>query len=308
MARQINDIYQSLTEAFVFYAGEVGFSVDPSKWKKTDYKRLTLFAVAVGIGILEQLFDSFKSDTEDTLKVLSPQTKPWFRDRMINLFEFNSTTVPIVQLDTSLDPLTGVARLTPFYPSPNASNRIIKYCSVVSGSFGNTVIKVAAQSNGVPIKLTPSQLSTAASFIAIISDPGMNYSVVSLDSDKLFLQLDVYYNGNYSAVIEQRVTDAIKNYLRSIPFDGVIKLSNLVDAIKEVEGVGYDGDVVLVNVQARPDSVSVGLGTDLIKDNLEILREWPTVAGYIIPETSSGFLLSDNRTGTTIKNLNLIPQ
>ena len=103
----------------------------------------------------------------------------------------------------------------------------------------------------------------------------------------------VYYNGSYSAVIQANVIAGINAFLASLPFDGSMQLSDLEAAIRNVEGVN---DLILNNVVSRQDSVALANGTYLVQNNQYISRKWPTVSGYIVPETTTGFTLADTLT------------
>jgi hypothetical protein len=70
-------------------------------------------------------------------------------------------------------------------------------------------------------------------------------------------------------------------------------VSDLEIAIKNAAGVK---DVVLKNVYARKDTTLFASATKLIEDNCVILRGWDTIAGYIVPETTSGQTLNDSLT------------
>jgi hypothetical protein len=299
MARSISQIRDLLIQGLKDRAALVGITINPTNWSEHDYKLLLLDTVATAGGINEQIHDSAILDIEDNIKVIAPQTPQWFKNLMLNMFEYNSVTVPIIQFDA----LT----FTPYYINPNPANRIIKYCSVVPGVFGTTLIKIASETASLPSQITGLPLSAAQTFINTLAIPGINYVVDSRNSDKLFMQLDVYYNGLYSAIIEANVIAAIENYLKSIPFDGYVSLSFLKLAILNVSGVT---DCVINNMQARADVTSVGAGTNLVLNNLEVQRNFSTIAGYIVLEDTAGanWRLSDFRVGSAgIKNLNLIP-
>lgn len=307
MARSSEVIAGFLRDALVAAAATIGIVINPNNWSVTDYKRLFIEIFASSQNIQEQLYDSFVEDVEAIALVAPPQNAPWIQDKMLNLFEYNAITVPIVQFDTTT--------FAPYYPNPNTNNRIIKYCSVKATSFGVTLIKVASQTSSLPSQISATPLSAIQTFANLIGVPGIIYNVVSEAADRLFLQLDVYYNGLYSAVIEANVIAAINAYLAyvsTVQFDGEITLTDLEGRIRAVAGVN---DVVLYNVQARANGTTVGTGTNLILNNLELQRNWSTVAGYIIPEDAIsgtlvwGWKLTEFRFGfPTIKNLNLIVQ
>lgn len=301
MAREISVIYKSLENAFVAQAASLGITINPSNWSVFDYKKMFLDLFATSQGIQEQLYDANVQDVENLLKILSPQTPEYIRDKLINVFEYNASTVPIAQLDTKT--------FIPFYPNPNPSQRIIKYCAAVSGKNATSLIKIAGQSSGAPVAITGSALSAAQTFVNNFLFPGLEYIVTSSNSDKLFMQLDVEFDGRYSSVIQASVIKAIEDFLLDIStnkFNGKFILSDLFYAIKNVTGVL---DVYFLNVKPRSDSATVGTGADIVKDGDWNNIDYEMVSGYMIPENTAGanWRLDDYRSGASgAKNLNLI--
>ena len=164
-------------------------------------------------------------------------------------------------------------------------------CSVTTNLSNNVIVKVAT--GEPPAALSSPQLSALQSYINEIGIAGVIYNVTSQESDKLYVQANVYYQGQYSAVIEQNVIEAIETFLSSIPFNGQMKVLDLERAIRAVEGVN---DVVLVNVKARADATAFASGSFLVQDQQTIGRLWSTIAGYIVGETDSGNTLADSLT------------
>lgn len=299
MARTINNIQSGIIAALVSLAAAAGLTIIPAEWSDYDYRQLLTYVMAQATASLEQLFDAFKIDVEAQVAVAAPQTGPWYQNIMLNLFEYDATAVPIVQLDTTTD-------FAPYYPDPNPAYRIIKYCSATSAALGTNAVKIAKQVSGAPAALSSPELDAAQSFLNTIAGPGIVNNAVSLNADNLFMQMDVYYRGLYAAVIQTDVIAAINAYLATIPFNGVVILTDLLEAIKAVPGVT---DMVWNNVQARADLTAFGAGTNLVSLNTVVQKQWSTVAGYIIPETTSGFTLTDARVSDpSINNLNLIAE
>jgi len=55
-------------------------------------------------------------------------------------------------------------------------------------------------------------------------------------------------------------------------------------------------DVVLNNVRGRDDASSFSNGIDLVLNNTVISRQWNTIAGYIVQETTTGKTFADSLT------------
>jgi hypothetical protein len=286
-ARSIETIQAQLLTALVAKAAAVGITIVPAEMSAYDYRLLLTYMAAVGDNSLEQLWVAYMADVNAIVAAAAPQTGPWFQQQMY-LFQFDATTPQVLQFNTT--------NFTVGYPTVNAAKRVIKYCSVVPGIFGTTTIKVAAQVAGAPADLDTAfagALAAAQSYVNILAVPGLIYNVQSGNSDKIYIDADIYYQGGYSAVIQERVEAAITAYLGGIPFNGTVLLSSLEVAIRAVTGVN---DIVVNNVQARADATSYGSGTDLVVGNTVVSRRWATVAGYIVPETATGHTLADSLT------------
>jgi len=285
MATSKATILQRLKDYMKLKGADVGITITPDNWSRTDYKSLQFEAIAEEGAIQEQLYDQFTIDQELIAQRASPQTAQWFQWQMLNLFEYDATDVPIVQLK--------LPELYPYYTSPNPNYRIITFCSVVKGVAGTTLIKVAKGTT--PTVLTSPELSSAQSFVNIIGIDGLNYNVVSYLADRLYIDAEIFYNGLYSAVISDTVIAAITTFLASIPFNGSVELGSLLAAIRSVEGVNR---VVFNNIQARADSTAYGSGTNMVQTKAWIQDVWPTYAGYIIPEDTVTHTLADSLTFT----------
>jgi hypothetical protein len=327
MARSVSQIYSSLCDFLVAAGASVGVAITPSLWSQTDYKRLTLSAISDGIGFEEQLNDAFISEVEGIVLTNPPQNQAWFRQKMFE-FQFNSTTpqIPQITLDVYTNDRTGnkISILAIIW-NLNVNYQIIKYCTVKYG-VSNCLIKVAAQSNNLPVDLEtayPGSLAAVKSFINMVASPGITYVVTSGISDWLFLQVDVYYKGSYSATIFNDVSSAITTFLNGISYDGLFKLSSLETAILNVTGVD---DLEFINVALRPDynsfdgGVTSTFGTSLqqylVSSTDQLGRNYNPASGYIAVEngTSTGTpspvpnsQLGDFRVGSSgILNLNCI--
>lgn len=271
MARTYQTILNSLKASYATLAAAVGITANPSLWSKTDQKSLILSSLATQQAIEEQLYDSFTSNIETKIQVVAPQTGLYLQDKLLNLFEYNAVAVPIVQLDTVL--------FFPYYPNPNASFNVIKFCSVRRANFGTVNVLIAGGVIGTPVSLSGAIVSAAQAFINIITFDGINYVVNSFDCDWLdILGITVYFNGLYSAVILGTINMAIQVYLAGIPFDGSIYLDDLLMAIRNVVGVNR---VIFNNIQTRKNTDTYGSGNNLVLNNNWVSDNYKTYAGYI---------------------------
>jgi hypothetical protein len=275
MARTIDQIQQEIILAKEATAELAGLSNSRrATW------RLWTRIVATVQSYSEQLSDVFKSEIETLLSKGAPSTPLWIQDQ-VRKFQYDATNPQVLTMDN----------FAPKYTIVDETLRIVTRCSVKT-DFSN-VVNVKVAKSDVPEPLDNSEKSALQDYVTMIGTAGINYLVSSSESDKLYIEADIYYRGQYSAIISDTVKLAISDFLKNIPFDGKLLLSDLEIAIKSVAGVK---DVLLKNVYARKDVTLFASATKLIENNTIVLRGWDTIAGYIVTETTSGYTLNDSLT------------
>jgi len=275
VARPIAEIQTQILDNIA--ADSVLGSLLTSTSKRAIYRNFA-YIIAVAINALEQLIDIFTANVESIAAKAAPATPAWLQDQIFK-FQYSATNPQVIQL---ID-------FAPAYPVPDTTLQIITRCSVTTNLSNSVIIKVAK--GDTPGPLTSDELSALQDYINTIGIAGVVYTATSNDSDKLYVQANVYYKGQYSAVIQANVIAAIESFLSAIPFNGQAKVTDLENAIRNVDGVN---DVVLVNVKARANSTAFASGSYLVQNQQVIGRLWNTVAGYIVGETDSGNTLADS--------------
>lgn len=242
--------------------------------------RLFAYVQASAILLLEQIIDTFITANELKISQGIPATASWLNSKVLE-FQYSATNPQIVQL----------VNFVPVYPVVDKSLRLITRCSVVTTLSSQVIVKVAK--NDPPVALTSTELSSLQSYINQIGVIGVNYNTQSLTSDKLYIDAEVYFDGQYSTVISARVISAINTFLSTLSFNGILKVSDIELAIRGVVGVS---DVLLKNVKMRSDVTPFTGGTFLIQNNTVISRIFPTISGYIVGETTTGNTFTDKLT------------
>jgi hypothetical protein len=246
------------------------------------------FVIAFGIAYLEQLIDVFVAQSESQVSIAAAASAPWLQAQSFK-FQYSDTNPQIAQLNATT--------FAWFYPQVDTSLCIISQCAVSTDLVGNCTLKVAT---GNPAQaLTMDQLTQYQTFINTIGAT-IKYDCQSTPPDQMYVQAEVFYNGQYSAVIQSNVTQAINNFFANLSeganfgtISGYVKMSALQNAIESVVGVT---DCILQNVSARADGTSYGSGTNLVLAQTLLSRYWPTAAGYVIAETTTGHTLADSLT------------
>lgn len=277
MARTVDQIQQQIIDTKVATTELVGLN---STSKRAIWRLWTrIFATATSY--LEQLMDALKVAIDLAISKAAPATPAWIQDKVFK-FQYDSTNPQIIQLINTV----------PQYVTVNTALCIITRCSVTTNL--NNVVLVKVAKSDPPEALDSLQLASLQGYLNTIGAAGVTYLAVSSNPDKLYVQADIYFNGGYGAVIQTTVIAAINNYLAIFSlnqFNGSMLISDLEAAIKSVPGVI---DVVLSNVRARKDSDLFAAGTDLVLNQQVISRLWPTVAGYIVEEDTSGQTFADS--------------
>jgi hypothetical protein len=245
--------------------------------------QLWTYIVATSIAILEQLLDVFVVNVEAQVSASAAASALWVQSKMF-AFQYDATTPQIVQLINTV----------PQYPVVDATKRIITACSVTSDISNVVNIKVA---KSTPLAaLTTLEQASAQGYINTIGIAGINYNIISLPADKIYIDASIYYQGQYAAIIQSSVIDTLNAYLQNLStvnFDGSLKISDLEGVIRNVAGVN---DVLLNNVRGREDAVLFAAGIDLVLNTATLQRQWQTVAGYIVGETTTGKTFADSLT------------
>lgn len=242
--------------------------------------RLFAYVQASAILLLEQIIDTFTQANEIKISQAIPATASWLNYKVLE-FQYSATNPQIVQL----------VNFAPVYPVIDTSLRLITRCSVVTTLSNQVTIKVAK--SNPPVALTSTELSSLQSYVNQIGIIGVNYNCQSLTSDKLYIDAEIYFDGQYSTVISASVVNAINTFLSTLSFNGILKISDIEIVIRNVIGVN---DVLLKNVKMRSDATAFANGIFLVQNNTVISRVFPTVSGYIVGETTTGNTFTDKLT------------
>jgi hypothetical protein len=281
MARSISTIQTALEATLVANFAAIGITLDTTKWSKRNIMRLFCFSFASVSAYLEQLMDALKLQIETIASQAAAASPLWIQAQMF-LFQYSSTAPQVLQLINTV----------PQYPVVDPTLRIITACSVTSITPNEVAIKIA---KGSPFEaLSGPELSSAQGFINLIGSAGIKYTAISLSSDKIYINANIYYQGQYSSVISTNVIAALNLFLQNLSltnFDGSVKMTDIESTVRSVAGVN---DVVLINVRCREDTATFSAGIDLVKDQSVILRLWQTIAGYASGETTGGYTFANS--------------
>lgn len=278
MARTIAQIQAEMDAEQALQTGLSGLN-SPSQ---TAIYTLWKYIISSAIWAHEKLWDLFKVELETIVDNAPIGTDSWVQAQAFK-FQYSATDPQIVSL----------VNFVPSYPVVDTDLQIITRCSVKT--LPNRIVSIKVAKSEPPSALSATELSSFRGYLDDISFAGVQYNAVSLDSDKLYLDAEIFYNGQYSTVISGNVIAAINNYLSNIPFDGYVRVSALYDAIQSVAGVT---DVIINDMAIRADATAFGSKTYLVQSNATIFNKYPTFAGYVVEETTVSNTFVDKLTFT----------
>lgn len=251
MARSLSEIYNALIaekETLEVLSGlnptpddAQTFLQDLSSTSKVAIWRLYLWVVSVGIWTLETLFDRHKAEIEALKNKLVVCTSLWWQ---MKCFDF--------QLGYALE-WNGAQFV---YSSVDLEAQIIKRAAVVNTP-GIVRLKVAKlDDDGLPTPLSGPEVVSFTAYALQIAPAGINVIVISAEADLLKVTFDVYYNPLVMTPTGELITspgtkpveDAINGYIQNLPFNGVLNLTALTDAVQKAQGVV---DPILTSAEAK---------------------------------------------------------
>lgn len=277
MARTITQIATQMLEAKAADTNLNGLT----STSQTAIWRLWIYIVAAAINIFEQLQDVFIDEVEETVSLSAPNTPQWTKNR-VERFQYDANVPQVAELN-----------LTTFvvdYPTIDPALRIISRCSVNTAPNRAVLIKVAKNEPPEPLD-GGTEYVALADYIHTWIPAGISFELINETSDKIEVACDVYYNAQYSAVIQSTVEAGINNYLANLPFDGTITTQGVVDAIQGVAGVS---GVSLTRILIRRDSLAYGAGTTLYNLSTGVDGvQAATYAGYAVEEDTASHTFAD---------------
>lgn len=234
---------------------------------QVSYWNLWTFITAMAISLLEQIMSIFIADVETVVSKAVPGTALWIQSEV---FKFQAGDVVSINSDFTID-----------YPIINVSNQIIKACAVVVSPSGAISVKVAKGSPLAP--LSGGEVTELNSYLDTILPAGQTTGIISVAADLLQVNAIVYYNGQFNSVIQTNVNAALTDYLSIIPFNGLVKISDIEKVILGVQGVV---DVTFSQITVTPFS---GSPANLILASALVSRSAQTYSGYLVNDPGNLF-------------------
>lgn len=212
---------------------------DLTSTSKVSRWRLMLWIVATGIYVLEMLWDLTRKELQDIAANAIPGTTQWYANQAL-LFQFG---YQLQYINNKYQ-----------YSNVDTAARIVTHSACLDNA-GMVVLKVVKTVSGAYAPLSSTELAAFTSYINQIKYAGTATLIISRNADLLKIYLNVWYNPQVLDATGQLLTsstfpveDAINAYLASLPFNGRLDLSRLIDAVQLATGVV---DQELVSAEAK---------------------------------------------------------
>ena len=230
MARTIQEIQTLILQA---KAQEPALN-ELNSTSKVAIWRLWVYIIAVAIWSLEKLFDQHRADIDKRLAELKPHTARWYRSKAL-AFQYGFDLLP------DSDKFNNQGHTE----EAIEAGKIVKYSAVIeSKNEGRLIVKIAGEQGEQLQPITDAQKQAFEAYLQEIKDAGVRLSVVNYQPDVLHLQMKIVYdplvldsNGQSIIHATKPVEEAIKSYLKRLPFNGELVLAHLIDALQQAEGV-----------------------------------------------------------------------
>ena len=188
--------------------------------------------VAFAIRTLEEMFDTHKTEIRQIIDSRQIGTPAWYAEQA-KAFQLG-------------EPLTLINHV-PGYASDNPQARIVRHAAVEEGTGsekGTVIIKAVKEVAEALTPLSAEEKLAFQSYMEQITFAGIQVQTKSEAAEEVTLhatlQVDhqlIDTKGKKVDTEEKPVEEAVANYLRTLPFNGVIRRTALEDAIQTVPGV-----------------------------------------------------------------------
>lgn len=264
MARTITAIQQEIFDRITVDENLVGLNSQ----SKVSIYRLMIFIVAYAIWLLEQIFDTHKSEVDALIEAKMPHRPSWYRTKAL-AFQYGFDLIP----DTDKYDTTG------FTDEQIEDSKVIKYAAITK-SGGQLYVKIATETDGVLAPIAPEVKEAFGAYMEEIADCGVKYLVVNNLPDILLLNIQIYRdplvldeNGMSILTANYPVQDAINEYMKELPFNGELVLPHFVDKLQQVDGV-------LIPHIINAESQAIDINTNEYLDAAPINVRTIPVSGY----------------------------
>lgn len=260
MARKIIEIKQSITKTFIEnpsiknWYGLPDNAVFEDQFSIVSFENIFFDILALIAWTLESIFDVHKKETADLILNQKVPNLYWYRNLALSF-----------QYGFNYDPVTRDFNNGTSTPDEIISSKVIKYAAVTRTKVANDILismKIATEENGEIVPVSDNIGLAFTGFIERAQAAGDNIEVVNFLPDILKIDFKICYDPLILLADGSRiqngtfpVQEAIRLFLKNLPFNGELSVQKLEAAILNVEGV-----LDLQNLQVQSKWIVPGVG------------------------------------------------
>jgi hypothetical protein len=167
---------------------------------KTAGWRLWTFVVAGAIHAFEVILDLFRAEVEEKVSKIAPGSLPWWRDMCLRFQNGHE-----IKFDKKTAEL--------YYEVDEPAARIIEVVAITEGRNSVTLKVAKLDDNNHVVPLDIEEMGNFDDYIAAINFAGLGVSALSLPSDLIRYNIEVFYNPAYpAAIVEENVRAALAEF------------------------------------------------------------------------------------------------
>ena len=270
MARSIQDIKNETGANYIandviksLYGLEDGRTF-AEQFSVASVESIVFYVVSVAVWAIENLFDTHREEITNIIDGMKPHSLRWYASKSKE-FQYGRN----LPADSDIYNNSGLT------PEQVENSKIVAYASAVEVET-SVRLRVAKDDGNDLSPLSEQELQSFSEYMSRVKDAGVRLTIESRMADTLNLSLQIFYNplvlepsqdgklNRIDGAATDVVTNGIRNYLKNLPFNGILVLAYLEAALREVEGVviarvlsaqGQYGNVITdFDVKYAPDA------------------------------------------------------
>lgn len=201
---------------------------------KTSIWGLIFYCVAFAMDTLYQMFAMHRTEIDDKIAKQKTHRLAWIQQMYLK-FQYGFDLLPESDLFDNGDATEEQIE----------ASKIIKYCAVnESDTEREVIIKIATESNELLAPIDEDKMEAVLAYTKEIKGTGVPYRIINYLPDLLRLHIRIFRdplvldaNGMHRLDANYPVQDALKEFMKELPFDGALQLQDLSNKLEAVEGV-----------------------------------------------------------------------
>lgn len=236
----VSEIKKIMTDAFVGNSTiRTVYGLDRAKsfeqqFSIVSFESVLFDVLAISWFVLKELFSQHRKEIDEKIAKQKTHRLAWIQGMYLN-FQYGFELLPESDLFNNDDAT----------PDQIEESKIIKYCAVSeSDTQREVIIKIATEVSEELAPVKADKMETIYEYTTRIKGVGVPYRIINYLPDLLKLKIRIYRD---PLVLDNRgmdrtsanypVEDALKEFMKELPFDGALQIQDLSNKLEKVPGV-----------------------------------------------------------------------